>query len=48
VIEYLRVRSGRGTAYVPPELAERVRAPTGEGAAAEPRPAVGAGEGSAG
>ncbi len=47
VIEYLRVRRGFGTAYVPPELAERVRAPTGEGPpAGEPRPAVGAGEGS--
>jgi ABC-type uncharacterized transport system permease subunit len=47
VIEYLRVRSGRGMRYVPPELAERLRTPTGDGAGAEPRPAVEAGEGSA-
>jgi ABC-type uncharacterized transport system permease subunit len=47
VIEYLRVRSGLGMRYVPPELAERLRGPAEEGAAAEPRPAVGAGEGSA-
>jgi ABC-type uncharacterized transport system permease subunit len=47
VIEYLRVRSGLGMRYVPPELAERLRGPAEEGAAAEPRPAVGAGEGRA-
>jgi ABC-type uncharacterized transport system permease subunit len=47
VIEYLRVRRGVGMRYVPPELAERLQAPTGEGAVAgEPRPAVEAGEGS--
>ena len=45
VIEYLRVRSGLGMRYVPPELAERLR-PGGEGPepAGEQRPAVGAGE----
>jgi general nucleoside transport system permease protein len=47
VIEYVRVRRGIGMRFVPPELAERLRAPTEEGAAAgEPRPAVGASEGS--
>jgi ABC-type uncharacterized transport system permease subunit len=43
VIEYLRVRRGLGMHYVPPELADRVRAPEPAG---EPRPAVGAGEAS--
>ena len=52
VIEYVRVRRGIGTAYVPPEVADRVRPPGGQGGdggasgvpAGEPRPAVGAGE----
>jgi ABC-type uncharacterized transport system permease subunit len=45
VIEYVRVRRGRGTAYVPREVAERLR-PGGEGGApaGEQRPAIGAGE----
>jgi len=46
VIEYLRVRLGLGMRFVPPEVAERLRPPSGEGGAAtgEPRPAIGAGE----
>jgi simple sugar transport system permease protein len=46
VIEYLRVRRGIGMRFVPPELAERLRAPPGDGGApeGEPRPAIGAGE----
>ena len=46
VIEYLRVRRGLGMRFVPDEVAERLRPPTGEGGAraGEPRPAVGAGE----
>jgi general nucleoside transport system permease protein len=43
VIEYLRTRRGLGMRFVPPELAERLRAPE-EGPAGEPRPAIGAGE----
>jgi general nucleoside transport system permease protein len=45
VIEYLRVRRGAGLRFVPPELAERVRAaPDGGVPEGEPRPAIGAGE----
>jgi general nucleoside transport system permease protein len=46
VTEYLRVRLGLGMRFVPPEVAERLRPPSGEGGApaGEPRPAVGAGE----
>ncbi|MGH2953816.1 MAG: putative B6 ABC transporter permease subunit 2 [Solirubrobacterales bacterium] len=46
VIEYLRVRRGRGMRFVPPEVADRLRAGEGEGIApaGEPRPAIGAGE----
>jgi simple sugar transport system permease protein len=46
VIEYLRVRRGLGMRFVPDEVAERLRPPSGEAGApaGEPRPAVGAGE----
>ena len=46
VIEYLRVRRGLGLRFVPDEVAERLRPPTGEGGAraGEPPPAIGAGE----
>jgi general nucleoside transport system permease protein len=46
VIEYLRVRRGLGMRFVPDEVAERLRPPTGEGGAraGEPPPAIGAGE----
>jgi ABC-type uncharacterized transport system permease subunit len=45
VIEYLRVRRGAGMRFVPPELAERLRAsPDGGVPEGEPRPAIGAGE----
>ena len=46
VTEYLRVRLGLGMRFVPPEVAERLRPPSGEGGApaGEPRPAVEAGE----
>ncbi len=52
VIEYVRVRLGLGMAFVPPEVADRVRPPGGEGGAggddddSRPgsRPAVGIGE----
>ncbi|MQA73814.1 MAG: ABC transporter permease [Solirubrobacterales bacterium] len=46
VVEYLRVRRGLGMAFVPPEVADRLRPPGGEGGggaqAGEPRPALGA------
>jgi ABC-type uncharacterized transport system permease subunit len=45
VIEYLRVRSGLGMRFVPPELTERLR-PASEEAAGEPGTAIGASEGS--
>jgi general nucleoside transport system permease protein len=45
VIEYLRVRRGSGMRFVPPELADRLRAsPDGGVGEGEPRPAIGAGE----
>jgi simple sugar transport system permease protein len=46
VTEYLRVRRGLGMRFVPDEVADRLRPPTGEGGASagEPRPAIGAGE----
>jgi general nucleoside transport system permease protein len=46
VIEYLRVRRGLGMRFVPDEVAERLRPPTGEGGAraGEPPPAIGAGQ----
>jgi general nucleoside transport system permease protein len=46
VTEYLRVRRGLGMRFLPDEVAERLRPPTGEGGtpAGEPRAAIGAGE----
>jgi ABC-type uncharacterized transport system permease subunit len=45
VTEYVRVRRGSRMRFVPPELAERLRAPSGDGAPeGEPQPAIGAGE----